>query len=326
MNFRTELVNFKPQIQFSHSDRMLFVGSCFAEHMGSRFKAHKFPVTINPGGIIFHPVPLIQELTRILKRTSLTADDLASRAGVFYSWFHHGSFYAADTDELLAQIQRADEQTFERLTTAQYLFLTFGTAWGYRLQSKGELVANCHKFPVKDFKKELTDADEIYQRLQQFIEDLKRLNPEIKVVLTVSPVRHIRDGLIENNRSKAELLKSVHRLVDEQKSCFYLPSYEWIIDDLRDYRFFGKDLIHPNALAEDYLWEMLTQYYFDAPTQVLNKKIKQVLMGLQHRPIHESTPEHRQFLQQLQQKMNGLMQEEGVDFRVELADLANRIK
>lgn len=262
MKFRTEL-NIKPApFQISPFEGMVFIGSCFSDHMGERFRRLGIPLLTNPFGVIFHPLPLLEIVLKALDPDfSYSAVNLLHYENRFYSLAHHGSYSDKSEEILLEKLNRDIGFLREGLADCKLLCLTLGTSFGY--EREGRVVANCHKLPQSFFQKKLSSSAVIEKKLEEVIEALHRKNPSLKIVLTVSPVRHVKDGLVENNRSKAQLLTAVHNLCESIDNAFYFPSYELVVDDLRDYRFFKKDLVHPSDIAVDYVQEAFLKFVFD---------------------------------------------------------------
>lgn len=262
-HFRTEVV--VPQHSagslLEHSDPVLLVGSCFSEHIGERLNRARFDAVVNPFGISFHPLPLARSLELLASETMFTAADLEfepaaenATAGLYYSLDHHTRFSHPDVDQCLVCINAHLAQGAAQLRRAKFLFVTLGTSWGYELAERpGYIVANCHRLPPSRFTKRMCGPVEAAQALRAALDACKRVNPALQVVLTVSPVRHWRDGAVENNRGKASLLLAVDKLVNGASAAHapwvtYFPSYELVLDDLRDYRFFQPDMLHPSEV------------------------------------------------------------------------------
>ncbi len=261
----------------------------------------------------------------MLDRKKYDARVLVQHGGVFYSWLHHGSVSALSEDELINKMNAINEDVNTKLSTSDFLFITLGSAWAYQLKEDKRLVANCHKAPANNFEKVLIETQQIVTKFEKLILKLESFNPKLKIILTVSPVRHAKDGLIENNLSKAELIKAVHELCKLQP-CYYLPVYEWVIDDLRDYRFYDKDLVHPNSLAQDYIWEQLSSLFFSEETKQSLKKVSQFVAGVNHHPFQENSAKHISFMEKLLTQGEELERKLGVDLSQELHLLSQKLK
>jgi len=290
----------KSSFSISHQKPILLIGSCFAENIGTRLIENKFDVNINPNGIIFNPISVVNTLKRIFKNQLYTAKELVDHNGKWLSLDHHSRFSAIDKEECLSLINNSFVQTHEHLKKSKTIIITLGSAWVYEYENFG-IVANCHKIPNKQFTKRLLSAKEILSAFEAIQEVLKDYN----VVFTVSPVRHIKDGLHENNLSKSTLLLAINNLVEQNENYHYFPAYELVIDELRDYRFYKNDLIHPTDLAVNYVWEKFSDSYFNETTNKLNTKIQQLKTASDHKPFNFESKEHQQFIT----KHIGLMEE-----------------
>ncbi|MEZ4880272.1 MAG: GSCFA domain-containing protein [Chitinophagales bacterium] len=248
MEFKTTLTKPQQPFELNYGQQILLLGSCFAENIGALLAQHYFNIEVNPYGIIYNPMSLASSLQEIIDRKQYTEEDVFLYQELFASFNHHGKFKSTNKEELLNEINNTIIYFNNYINNLDVLFITFGTAFVYEHIANQQVVANCHKLPSSTFNKRLLNSTEIVSTYLLLIKRLQAVRPNIKIVFTVSPVRHIKDGLIENNRSKAVLLTAVHELVEQLDACFYFPAYELLIDDLRDYRFFDSDLVHPNQL------------------------------------------------------------------------------
>ena len=296
MNFRTPLTIDKSVLDINYQSPILGLGSCFAENIGHRLQQYKFPSHLNPFGIVYNPISIQHSLHRLINGQYYTAEDLISNQGVFYSFDHHGQFSHTNPTAALDLINQSLQAGSDFLKTAKYLIITLGTANVFIQRSTGEVVANCHKLPTQEFEKKRLKPQQIQTALANSLTQVLSINPSIQVILTVSPIRHIRDGLIESQRSKASLLLAVEQLVEELPFVSYFPAYELMMDDLRDYRFYEKDMIHPNQIAIDYIWESFQHTYFSEKTLQILTQVKKVVQASQHRPFHPALPAHQTFL------------------------------
>ncbi|MDR0815465.1 MAG: GSCFA domain-containing protein, partial [Bacteroidales bacterium] len=270
-----------------YSTPVLMTGSCFAENIGRMMQRLKFNVTLNPFGIVFHPFPLARQLDRLLSADEYSAGELRHDHDLWFSFDHHGRFSQPEQTDCLALINGEFQQGRQQLAKAKWLFVTFGTAWAYRLKENGKIVANCHHYPTNAFERIRTEADEICETWARTITRLREINPAVQVVFSVSPVRHLRDDAHENQLSKATLLLAVERLNKNMNTC-YFPAYEIMQDDLRDYRFYDEDMTHPNPLAIKYIWQRFcTTYFSDDAVRVMNK-VDDIVKASEHRPIHHN--------------------------------------
>ncbi|MDX2362809.1 MAG: GSCFA domain-containing protein [Crocinitomicaceae bacterium] len=284
--------------QFSHKENALLIGSCFSEEMTNHFASSGFNVLGNPFGTLFHPLAIANCL-----KASISNDnnvEVYQRDDVFFSWDSASKIYGASESELISKVLAARSSVRERLTNAKLLVVTFGTAWGYYHASNGMVVGNCHKASQSTFEKQLTSIEEVQVVWKELIAQLKTINPDLHVVFTVSPVRHKKDGLAENNRSKARLIESVHSLC-ELTDVHYFPAYEILIDELRDYRFYASDLVHPSKEAVEYIWEAFSKSLFNKEALELIKEISSIYTGLIHRslfPASEADKKRREGLEE----------------------------
>ena len=322
--FRTELTIAPQERLLPRKARVLTVGSCFADSIGERLRLHKVNALVNPFGTVFQPLALAQLLRAAAGEEQDWQQHVVEARGRWQSYDFHGTIGAESPVELLQAIQEKVSQVGEFLRTADAVVLTLGTAWAYRLRETGELVSNLHKLPANLFEKELLTADEIINGLAEVHALLRRVNPEIRIVLTVSPVRHIKDTLPLNAVSKSVLRVACHYLSELLPNVSYFPAYELLTDDLRDYRFYAADMLHPSEVAEDYIWERFARTYFDADFGRFRKEWAAVRQALGHRPLHIGAPEHRAFLDQTRERLER-MADQGVEVRQELRDVQRQL-
>ncbi len=304
--FRTELTIAPATGQLPRTARVLTMGSCFADSIGARLTAHKVETRVNPFGTVFQPLALARLLRAAAGEEVDWQRHLVQARGRWQSYDLHGSVGADSPVELLQYIQEVVRQTGEFLRDTDLVLLTLGTAWAYRLRETGELVSNCHKQSADLFVRELLTPDEIINALAETHAYLRRINPELRFVLTVSPVRHLKDTLQLNSVSKSVLRLATHIVSDLLPGVAYFPAFELLTDDLRDYRFYAADMLHPSEVAEDYIWDKFARTYFDADFGRFRKEWTAVRQSLGHRPLHEGAPEHRQFLENTRKQLEQL--------------------
>lgn len=299
-----------PGSRISYNDHILLIGSCFTGNVGEALQEAKFRAMYNPAGIVFDPLSVIRHINDLIEERHYTEKDLFYHNELYASWHHHTEFSSVDAALSIEKINGAVKKGSDFLRKTTRLFITFGTAYSYRLVDNALPVANCHKAPSQWFNKKLLSSNEIIDSFSLLFEKLFSFNPQLNIAFTVSPVRHIRDGVIENNRSKARLLEAVHTLVERYSQCVYFPAYELVLDVLRDYRFYDTDLVHPNAVATRYVFDSFCDHYLDASTRSLMEEVKKIRSAFHHRAMHPATQQHRQFLaahlartKQLQQKL-----------------------
>lgn len=295
MQFRTELQLSTPLAHISYKDPILLLGSCFAENIGQVLQDLKYQVCINPHGIIYNPEVLAHIIAAAIDQTSNSNKVVEHPEGGYIHWLAHSRLSAHTSNEASDNFTKASALLRNRIRQCQYLIITMGTAFYYEHQEYG-MVANCHKYPKGEFKKKMSTNSTIEKCYQSLIAQIRDINPEIKILLTVSPVRHIRDGIIENNRSKAQLISAVHNICENEKVT-YVPSYELLIDDLRDYRYYNHDMVHPSSQAISYIWEKLSPNLLSKSEDSLRDKIKKIINAAAHRPFNESSEKHQQFCQ-----------------------------
>ncbi len=293
--FRT-LIKIAPQkLQITHKDSILFLGSCFAGNIGNRMQSLKFNTLVNPFGVIFNPSSVAESIRLLAECKSFSKEDLFFYNGLWFSFNHHGSFSSPDPDACLDAINSELKAASEILKKCKFLSLTFGTSWIYRHKQNGKVVANCHKLPESNFSRQLLKPDEIVKEYSELIKSLHSQNPGLRLLFTISPVRHLRDGMEGNQLSKSILHLAVNQILKENENCFYFPAYEIVMDDLRDYRFYEEDMVHPNKLAINYIWDQFSQAYFSSETQELNKELEKLVSALNHRPLHPEGMEFNTF-------------------------------
>lgn len=263
-------------------DKIVSFGSCFSDEIGERLKNDGFNTEINPFGVLFHPLAIATVLRKIIQKD--TATTCIKKHDVVFSWDTSGLFFAYNEEDLFAKFSSEIERLNVYLKQANVLLLTFGTAYGYRLKTNNHLVANCHKQPGDDFVKELTSLEEMYQAWNSLLLDLKQFNPKLKIVFTLSPVKHLRDGIVENVRSKARLIELVSRL-----DAAYFPSFEIVQEELRDYRFFKEDGAHPNELAINYIYSCFVQKYFSSEALIFREEVTKYNAMKNHRLLYEKS-------------------------------------
>lgn len=294
--FRTILQTESSPFQINHKSGVLCMGSCFAENIFERLNGFKFNTLLNPFGIIFNPISMVKSLEILLDENRLFEEkDLFQHLGGWHSFQHHGSFSNPNEEVVLEKINNALLEARTFLKKAEFLILTFGTSNVFVSEKTRQVVANCHKVPQKYFIHKKLSSDEIILTLDDVFRKITGVFPNLKIITTVSPVRHVRDGLIANQVSKAKLLVALDNLSSLHSHLAYFPSYEIMMDDLRDYRFYKKDLIHPNEMAVDYIWEFFSKTFFTEKTIELNSKLEKINMAKTHRPFHPESEEHLKF-------------------------------
>lgn len=297
--FRTVLKPQRAAFSIAHTDQILMLGSCFTESIGQRLSVCKYKTVLNPFGIVYNPVSIATCLKRLLDgNRPFMAAELFQHAGLWRSWEHHSRFAWPDRTDSLEAINTAYGQAADFLRESNRLVLTLGTADVFLLSETGQVVANNHKMPSSLFQAKRLSVADITADLSEVLQQIHAQHPQIQVILTVSPVRHLRNGLVEHQRSKASLLLACEALCQQLPFVCYFPSYELLMDDLRDYRFYAADMVHPSETAIDYIWDFFGQTFFSSATQELNLQLKKLHAAVNHRPFNPNTPEHRAFMQQ----------------------------
>ncbi len=323
MRFRTELVLPASPWPISHATRIALFGSCFSERMAELLRAHKFPVSANPFGILYHPVPLLAPLVHALRDENPYTHSVLQGESHRHLAFH-SQLQADSAEALQQQIHAALTATRSALLAADVVVITLGSAIGYRLAADDTWVGNCHGLPGKLFRKDMASQAEITRALDEFILSLQASNPAARVLLTVSPVRHIRHGMLDDALGKALLRVACHDTCTRHAHVGYFPAFELLQDDLRDYRFYAADMAHPSDQAVQYIWEKFAGCYFTADTQQRNDRIAALMRDLAHRPLSGGSAGYRQHLFAAQEKARAL--QGSVDVQAELADIAVRLQ
>lgn len=306
MKFMVDL-DIKPSLQkISYGQKIMLVGSCFTEHIGNRLADLRFDMLMNPNGIIFDPHSVASGLAAYTKHNYYRDIPLYFQNDLWHSWQHHSRFSGMDKDAVFAGIQQSHQEAHDFLQQADWLIITLGTAFSYRLVENNSGVANCHRAPSQMFRKHLMTIEEINSELDNCLHQLFFFNPNLRVIFTVSPVRHIRDGLVENNRSKSRLIESVHHLVNKFDRMHYFPSYELVIDVLRDYRFYDQDLVHPNYQATGYVIDHFLKAYLSPGSLKTAAEIGELVQAGRHRVLHPGTDAHKAFLKANLQKIKDI--------------------
>ena len=298
----------KPQQQHQidyHSKIGLF-GSCFSEHIAEKFSYYKFQKFDNPFGILFHPLAIENLIVNAINEKLYTEDDIFFHNEQWHSFEAHSKLSHVSKDDLLKDLNTQMVTTNTVLKEASHIVITLGTAWAYRLIETDEFVANCHKVPQKQFLKELLSIDAIFESLAAIVSLIKSINSEVSIVFTISPVRHIKDGFIENTQSKSHLIAAIHQIVEPRQRLFYFPSYELMLDELRDYRFYEDDMLHPTKLAVQYIWERFEQVWISEQAKSVMQEVEQIQKGLEHRPFNSNSEAHQLFLQKLNNQQRDL--------------------
>lgn len=307
MQFRTQIPISKTNNPIDYNSKIISIGSCFAENMAEKFDYFKFQNSTNPFGIIFNPFSIEKIISRIVKDEFYTEKDVFFYNERWHSYEVHSDLSNSDRQELLETLNKAVSETNKQLKEATHIIITYGTSWIYRNIESDEIVANCHKVPQKQFLKELLSVDVIQKSIQNTIDLIQALNPAINFIFTISPVRHIKDGFEENQWSKSHLFAAVHQVIKTHTSQLiphnYFPSYEIMMDELRDYRFYAEDMLHPNPVAIDYIWHRFSENYITDNSISTMQEISEIQKSLRHRSFNPDSEQHQKFLAKLQEKI-----------------------
>ncbi len=294
--FRTILEPIDPGFHVGYADRVLCMGSCFAEHIGRRLADHKFQTCLNPFGILYNPLSLARGLELLLEKDHLDQQDLFEHQGLWHSFDFHGRFSLPDKNKALSAMQGSLEAARTYLEECTCLILTLGTAFVFEHREREHVVANCHRLPGSLFRRRMLSVEETTASLEGVLGALRTRLPDIKIILSVSPVRHLRDGLVANQRSKAVLLLAAAALQAKCSRLAYYPAYELLLDDLRDYRFYEEDHLHPSKEAVDYIWEHFLSSFLPENDRRLLSRVEKLRRAANHRPFHPGSKEHQAFL------------------------------
>jgi hypothetical protein len=314
-----------PLKKITYADKIFLIGSCFTEHIGRKLEDLKFSMIQNPNGILFDPVSVSKSLNSYVDLKKYKQADLFYLNELWQSWNHHSVFSGMDAGSVLLTVNLSQQKAHDDLKKATWLIITLGSSFSYQLADDDQPVANCHRAPGQWFNKHMLSTEETVTVLEESVQKLVDFNPALQIIFTVSPVRHIRDGVVENNRSKARLIEAVHQLVAKYTHIHYFPAYELVIDVLRDYRFYDIDLVHPNYAATEFVFERFEQSFIDPDTRSYMDDIKKIANGYKHKPFQPQTQSHLSFLKSSFEKVRHLQEKlPGLDFSKELTYFSKR--
>ena len=299
--------------KIDYRSKVLMIGSCFVENIGEKLDYYKFDTLVNPYGILFHPLAILKLFQDIKNQRVYSKKDLVYHHELWHSMHHHSDLSHPDKNVVLSTINQQIKNTREYLSESSHIVITLGTAWVYHFIEQDTLVANCHKIPAERFVKRLLTVKEIQSGLSKIVQFIQDLAPQAQIIFTLSPVRHLRDGMIDNMHSKARLLTAIHHTID-QHSTYYFPSFEIMMDDLRDYRFYKDNMLHPNTLAINYIWDIFKDVWISSEAEETMQKVDKVQKGLQHKPNFTATKAHQAFVRNLDQLKKDLKRNKGIEF------------
>ncbi|WP_445381317.1 GSCFA domain-containing protein [Robiginitalea sp. IMCC43444] len=306
MKWSTEVPVRQGEPLIDYQKPVVLLGSCFAAHLGAKLAHFQFQELTNPLGVLYHPKAIETLIGRSLAGRWYTADDFIQNQGLWRNFEAHSDLAGPDLNQAVTLHNESLQALSEGLKMASHIVITLGTAFVYQLLSSGNWVGNCQKMPASLFEKQLMDPGQLEESLLKALSKIREVNPGVQFLMTVSPVRHVRDGLVENQRSKAHLLTAVHKLADSAH-VQYFPAYEIMMDELRDYRFYKPDLVHPNAMAIDYIWERFKASWIDPDLTPVLEEVDRIRKGLAHRPLHADSEAHRNFRIKLEGQIKELV-------------------
>lgn len=301
MNLQTK-IPLKKELynQIDYNSQLLFLGSCFSENIGNKFEYHKFQSHINPFGILFHPLAIENLITRAINKDYYAEEDISFHNEQWCCLDTHSKMNSVSKETLLKVLNLEIDETNKYLKEASHIIITLGTSWVYRYVALDKIVANCQKLPQKQFLKELLSVEQVSESLEAIVSLVKSINPKVNFIFTVSPVRHIKDGFVENTLSKSHLVAAIHQIVEPRHNNYYFTSYEIMMDELRDYRFYNADMIHPNQVAIDYIWEKFKNVWLSDATLKILETVASIQAKKAHRPFNPTSEAHQEFLLKLQ--------------------------
>lgn len=307
MNFTTKIPISKSNFPIDYNSNIVSLGSCFAVNMAGKFDYFKFQNSFNPFGILFHPLAIEKIISKALNLEFFSDKDIFFHKERWHCFDVHSDLSNSDKEEFLDSINKLVRATNIQITKATHISITYGTSWVYRNKHSEKVVANCHKLPQNQFVKEILSVATIEKSIQNTINLIEKVNPKCVIIFTVSPVRHIKDGFVENQRSKANLISGLHSTLEFQSSTkSYFPSYEIMMDELRDYRFYAEDMLHPTQIAIDYIWELFSETNISENAFLTMQEVETIQSGLAHRPFNSSSESHLKFENKLSEKITNL--------------------
>lgn len=305
--FRTKVEIPAPGFNISYHHSVLLLGSCFAENIGQKLNHSYFEAVVNPFGVLYNPVSIAKSIELLLENKSFGPKDIFQHNGLWQSFSHSSLFSAIIPEQCLEKINERLLPVAQKMHQTDILMLTFGTAWVFENRENSQVVSNCHKLPANQFVRRRLSVDEIVKTYAELISRLQYQFPKLQVLFTVSPIRHWKDGAHENNLSKGILLQAIDALQSEFSNVHYFPAYEIQLDELRDYRFYASDMLHPSEPAVDYIWKRFSDTYFDATTIKIKAELDQLYSDISHRPLHPESEEFIKFSTQLSERKANLI-------------------
>ena len=292
--------------QIDYHSKLLLLGSCFSENVGDKFNYFKFQSLQNPFGILYHPKAIENLILNSINEKSYDESDVFYHNERWHCFDAHSDLSSTSKEELLQNLNEAIKSANQQIKEATHIIITLGTAWSYRFIETDKIVANCHKISQKKFQKQIQTVKSIIESLEAIIELIKSVNPKVSILFTVSPVRHLRDGFVENAQSKSHLISAIHQIVEPRHNIYYFPSFEIMMDELRDYRFYAEDMLHPNQTAVDYIWQRFQEVWISSDVIETMAEVDNIQKGLNHKPFNQESQQHQDFLRKLEIKKNNL--------------------
>ena len=306
MQFTTKIPINKSNNPIDYSSRILAMGSCFSENMGEKFEYFKFQNNVNPFGIIFNPVAIENLVSRAVHQQKFTEEAVFFHNDLWHCFEVHSKLSNPNKEAFLRTLNSLVDELHFQISKLTHFQITYGTSWVYRHIETEKIVANCHKVPQKQFSKEILSIETIEKSIQNTIDLIQKINPNCHFVFTVSPVRHIKDGFVENQRSKAHLITSLQNILQTEHyklNTEYFPSFEILMDELRDYRFYADDMLHPSQAAIDYIWIQFFENYISASEFATMNQVCEIQRALKHKPFNPNSESHKKFLEKLDEKL-----------------------
>ncbi|WP_445453980.1 GSCFA domain-containing protein [Flavobacterium sp. 25HG05S-40] len=309
MNFTTKIPIAKSSNLIDYKAQILSLGSCFAGNMAEKFDYYQFQNSVNPFGIIFNPVSIENLVSRAVNKISFTEKDIFFHNDLWQCYEVHSELSHPDKNYFLDRLNQVLSDFHFQILQSSNCIITYGTSWVYRNTSSQSIVANCHKVPQSQFEKEMLSVATIEKAIQNTIGLFQKVNPNCKFIFTISPVRHLKDGFTANQQSKAHLITALHQAINDNAAIHYFPSYEIMMDELRDYRFYAEDMLHPSQTAVTYIWERFSENYMTSDCLAVMETVDSIQKALDHKPFNPDSERHQQFLKTLQSKINTLQQQ-----------------
>lgn len=309
MKLQTEIKLKEENNQIDYNSNILLLGSCFAQNIGDKIAYFKFQNLQNPLGILFNPVVIERLVLNAIDKKPFTDETVFFHNGRWHSFDAHSSLSAVSKETLIQHLNDAAKKTRHSIEKASHIVVTLGTAWIYTHKAPNKVVASCHKLPQNEFVKELLSVEKVSGSINSIVNAIKRVNTNASIIFTVSPVRHLKDGFTENQHSKAHLISAIHKLVSSQtkpSKLFYFPSYEIMMDELRDYRFYKADMIHPNQTAIDYIWGKFKYVWVSSNAFGVMDEVNAIQKGLRHKPFNSKSSEYESFIKKIKSKQKAL--------------------